>query len=146
MWETTITQKIFSVIYIFIFIGLLVTGCFFNIVVSILTFIIPIAISALWIRLRFFQNTEFAYQPAKFTEFISKLFNNKVFYVFSQIVVVGGPIILLTTFIAFIPMLPIAFKIIIPIIYYLIIPLIVALEDETAACNIFELAYDAWMW
>ena len=146
MWETTITQKIFSVIYIFIFIGLLVTGCFFSIVVSILTFIIPIAITALWIRLRFFQDTEFAYQPAKFTEFISKIFHNKVFYVFSQIVVVGGPIILLTIFIVFIPMLPIAFKIIIPIIYCLIIPLIVALEDETAACNIFELAYDAWMW
>ena len=132
IWETTVIQKIFSVIYIIIFIGLLVTGCFFNIVVSILTFIIPLVITALWIQIRDFQDTD--------------CFHNKVFYVFSQIIVVGGPVILLTIFIVFIPMLPIAFKIIIPIIYCLIIPLIVSLEDEIAACNIFELAYDAWIW
>ena len=146
MWEAAPIQKVFSVIYILIFAGLLLTGCFFNITISILTFIIPIIITALWIGIRVFQDTEFGNKPAKLIEFISKLFNNKIFYVFSQIVVVGGPVILLTIFIVFIPMLPIAFKIIIPIIYCLIIPLIVALEDETAACNIFELAYDAWMW
>ena len=146
MWEATVIQKIFSVIYLFVFIGLLVTGCFFNIVVSILTFIIPLVITALWIQIRDFQDTDCFITESKEVKFISKIFHNKVFYVFSQIVVVGGPVILLTIFIVFIPMLPIAFKIIIPIIYCLIIPLIVLLEDEIAACNIFELAYDAWIW
>ena len=60
----------------------------------------------------------------------------------AQLIVVGIPFIALITSISMLPTLPIAYKIIIPILYALCIPFIPYIEDVTATCNIFELAFD----
>ncbi len=128
-------QKITSIAYVSIFVISFIIGCIFNPLMSILLAIIPAVITFLWIQIRSIQDT------VGFEGFIPKLFDNKRFYIFSQIVVVGGPFIVFVIFLAMIPALPIVLKILIPILYLLCIPLICNYEDDSATCNIFELAY-----
>ncbi|MGN1298856.1 MAG: hypothetical protein ACI4UE_02590 [Candidatus Scatovivens sp.] len=135
-WEGTRKELIFSILYVIIFIGLFIIGCIYKTSISIILTIIPLVITFIWIQLRTFQDT------INISRSTDKLFSNKFFYILSQVIVIGCPYIVFVIFIAMIPTFPIILKVLIPIIYLPCIPLISLFEDETASCNIFEIAYD----
>ena len=112
-------------------------GCFFNWFASIVLFAIPLIITGLWIVIRNFQDTVFGH--GVLITAISKMFQNKVFWVISQIVVVGLPISLLAAGICT-TALPVWAKVILIIVYAAITPFIALLEDEMMGGDVFELA------
>lgn len=114
-------------------------GCFFNWFASIVLFAIPLIITGFWIVIRNFQDTIFCYDTGKLITAISKMFQNKVFWVISQIVVVGLPISLLAVSICT-TSLPVWAKIILIVVYAAIAPFIALLEDEMMGGDVFELA------
>lgn len=123
------TDVICSILYVSIFFMLFIVGCIFNILISIIVTIFPIIITCIWIILRIFQAA---------ANFIC----TKMFYVLSQIIVIGCPYIIFVVSLSLIPNLSIILKILISILYLICIPFICLLEDETSASNIFELAED----
>lgn len=142
--EGTKLEKVFSILYVSVFVILFIIGCFFNWAISIITTAILLGVTALWIVIRNHQDT-FYYLPEglpKIAYLINKLFGNKIFWILSQIVIIGGPFVVFVIFCAKISFLPIALKVIIPLLYLIFSPLIAYFEDDSAASNIFELAYD----
>ncbi len=118
-WEGTRIEVVFTIIYSIVFVILFIIGCFINVKLSIIMTIIPLIVTAILIGIRESRCTLLA-----------------------QFIVVGGPFIAFTISIFMLPTLPIVLKIIIPILYALCVPFISYIEDETAALNIFELAFD----
>ena len=142
--EGTKLELVFSILYVTVFVTLFVIGCFFNLAISITTTAILFGVTALWIVIRNNQDT-FYYLPdglPKITYLINNLFGNKIFWILSQIVIIGGPFIVFVIFCTKIPFLPIVLKVIIPLLYLSLSPLIANYEDDSAALNVFELAYD----
>lgn len=142
--EGTKLEKVFSILYVGVFVTLFVIGCFFNWALSIITTAIILGVTALWIVIRNYQ-TPFYYLPEdlpKIARLINEVFSNKIFWILSQIIIIGGPFIVLVIFFFKIPFIPIVIKVIIPLLYLIFSPLIAHFEDDSAACNIFELAYD----
>lgn len=142
--EGTKLELVFSILYVTVFVTLFVIGCFFNLAISITTTAILFGVTALWIVIRNHQDT-FYYLPdglPKITYLINNLFGNKIFWILSQIVIIGGPFIVFVIFCTKIPFLPIVLKVIIPLLYLSLSPLIANYEDDSAALNVFELAYD----
>lgn len=142
--EGTKLELVFSILYVTVFVTLFVIGCFFNLAISIITTAILFGVTALWIVIRNHQDT-FYYLPEglpKITYLINNLFGNKIFWILSQIVIIGGPFIVFVIFCTKIPFLPIVLKVIIPLLYLSLSPLIANYEDDSAALNVFELAYD----
>ena len=142
--EGTKLELVFSILYVTVFVTLFVIGCFFNLAISIITTAILFGVTALWIVIRNNQDT-FYYLPdglPKITYLINNLFGNKIFWILSQIVIIGGPFIVFVIFCTKIPFLPIVLKVIIPLLYLSLSPLIANYEDDSAALNVFELAYD----
>ena len=142
--EGTKLELVFSILYVTVFVTLFVIGCFFNLAISITTTAILFGVTALWIVIRNNQDT-FYYLPdglPKITYLINNLFGNKIFWILSQIVIIGGPFIVFVIFCTKIPFLPIVLKVIIPLLYLSLSPLIANFEDDSAALNVFELAYD----
>ena len=142
--EGTKLELVFSILYVTVFVTLFVIGCFFNLAISITTTAILLGVTALWIVIRNHQDT-FYYLPdglPKITYLINNLFGNKIFWILSQIVIIGGPFIVFVIFCTKIPFLPIVLKVIIPLLYLSLSPLIANYEDDSAALNVFELAYD----
>lgn len=140
--EGTKLEKVFSILYVSVFVTLFVIGCFFNWAISTITTVILLGFTALGIILRDNQGT-FIYLPKvkpKIACLIS--FVNKFLYVASQIIIIGGPFVVFWIFFVKISFLPIALKVIIPLLYLIFSPLIAFFEDNSATCNIFELAYD----
>ena len=141
--EGTKLELVFSILYVTVFVTLFVIGCFFNLAISITTTAILFGVTALWIVIRNNQDT-FYYLPdglPKITYLINNLFGNKIFWILSQIVIIGGPFIVFVIFCTKIPFLPIVLKVIIPLLYLSLSPLIANYEDDSAALNVFELAY-----
>ena len=141
--EGTKLELVFSILYVTVFVTLFVIGCFFNLSISITTTAILLGVTALWIVIRNHQDT-FYYLPEglpKITYLINNLFGNKIFWILSQIVIIGGPFIVFVIFCTKIPFLPIVLKVIIPLLYLSLSPLIANYEDDSAALNVFELAY-----
>lgn len=141
--EGTKLELVFSILYVTVFVTLFVIGCFFNLAISITTTAILFGVTALWIVIRNHQDT-FYYLPdglPKITYLINNLFGNKIFWILSQIVIIGGPFIVFVIFCTKIPFLPIVLKVIIPLLYLSLSPLIANYEDDSAALNVFELAY-----
>ena len=114
-------------------------GCFFNWFASIVLFSIPLLITGIWIVIRNFQDTIFCYDTGKLITAISKMFQNKVFWVISQIVVVGLPISLLAVGICT-TSLPVWAKVILIVVYAAIAPFIALLEHDMMGGDVFELA------
>ena len=142
--ESTKLERIFSILYVTVFVTLFVIGCFFNWVINIITTAILIGVTALWIVIREHQDS-FYYLPEglpKIAYLINKLFGNMIFWILSQIIVIGVPFVVFVIFCAKISFLPIALKVIIPLLYLIISPFIAYFEDDSATSNIFELAYD----
>lgn len=142
--EGTKLELVFSILYVTVFVTLFVIECFFNLAISITTTAILFGVTALWIVIRNHQDT-FYYLPdglPKITYLINNLFGNKIFWILSQIVIIGGPFIVFVIFCTKIPFLPIVLKVIIPLLYLSLSPLIANYEDDSAALNVFELAYD----
>lgn len=135
-------ELVFTIIYVADFVVLFAIGCFINFWLSVILTIIPFAITALWIAIREFQICIFVGPHPKIVMLISKLFMNKIFHLVSQLIVVGVPFVVFVVFLAQIPTLHTALKIIISVLYFICIPLIAYYEDDTAALNIYELAYE----
>lgn len=122
--EGTKLEKVFSILYVLVFVTLFVIGCIFNWAIIVITTAILLGVTALWIVIRNLQGT------------------SKIFWILSQIIIIGGPFVVFVIFCAKISFLPIALKVAIPLLYIILSPLIAYFEDDSAACNIFELAYD----
>ena len=145
-FEGTKFERICSIIYVVVFVVLFVIGCFINWSITLVSTIILFAITGLWIAIRNHQDAFYAYKGQttreKLVLEINSLFRNKVFWLVSQIIVIGAPFIAFVFMFANISDIPIVLKVIIPILYLIISPFIAYFEDLSATCNIFELAYD----
>ena len=145
-FEGTKIEKICSIVYVLIFVVLFVIGCIINWKMTLVCTIILFAITALWIAIRDHQDSVYAYQGIttkdRIALAINSLFRNKIFWVVSQIIVIGAPFIAFIVMFANISFVPIALKIIIPALYLVIAPYIAYFEDASACCTIFELAYE----
>lgn len=113
--EGTKLEKVFSILYVSVFVTLFVIGCFFNWAISTITTVILLGVTALGIIIKNYTNT---------------------------IIIIGEPFVVFWIFFVKISFLPIALKVIIPLLYLIFSPLIAFFEDNSATCNIFELAYD----
>ncbi len=133
--EGTRLEKTTIVVYGGVYIALLLIGCIFSILLSVVLTIIPVVVTFLWVRIRNCQDT------LGLNNIIDKIFGNKIFWCFSQIVVIGLPFAVFVYFVATIKGLPIVFKILIPVIYFILMPFLSFLEDENAY-DIFEIAFD----
>lgn len=138
-------EVIISILYVVVTIALFITGFFFDWKINLICTAILFGVTALWIVIKLHQCTIYVNARSTIVMIINRLFQNKIFWVFSQIIVIGAPFAAFTTFFAMIPAIPLALKIIVPIVYFILMPFIAVLEDETAACNVFEIAYDI-MW
>lgn len=134
-------EVLVSRFYIINFAVLVIIGCIINFWLNIMLTAIAVVITFWWIVIRDFQDSCYVGYNRIIT-MISKLFYNKIFWIFSQIVVIGLPFVAFAWFLALIPTLPLLFKVIIPTLYFIFIPFISCIEDEFAACNIFEIAYE----
>ena len=122
IFEDTWIEVLFTILYSIVFVILFIIGCCSNVKISIILTIIPLIITAILIKVREYSCS-----------------------IFFQFIVIGGPIIVFTITIIMLPTLPMVLKIIIPILYAICAPFISLIEDETAALNIFELAFEI-MW
>lgn len=140
--EGTKLEKLFSILYVIVFVMLFIIGCIFNWCICIITTVIPLAITALWIAIRNIQDT-FIRIPkiSPKSDHLISVFN-KFFYVTSQIIIIGGPFVIFTIFFAKLTFIPILLKVIIPALYLVICPFIAYFEDASATCNVFGLAYN----
>ena len=141
MFEGTMFDTILSIIYVVVFVLLLIFACYYNMAIGIIFNVILFGATALSIIIRGYQNTVHC-SPNKFTYIMERLFANKVFWVISQIIVIGVPFITFTVLFAQITIIPIALRIIVPVLYAIIVPFIATFEDDLCACNIFELIYE----
>ncbi len=123
--EGTKLEKAFSTLYVAVFVTFFILGCCFNWAIIIIATAISFGVTALWIVIRKYP-----------------LFDNRIFWILTQIIVIGTPFVAFVIFYTKIPFLPTALKVIIPVLYLIFSPLIAYFEDDTAASNIFELAYD----
>lgn len=130
-------------LYIVGFVVIFIIGSVINFWLNLLLTAIAFGITFLWINIRTFQDTQLMGYSG-IVGAISKLFNNTVFWVISQIIVLGAPFAIFAWMLALIQEIPIALKIIIPLAYFVIAPFMSVLEDEMVAQNIFEIAYDIW--
>lgn len=140
-WEETRIEVAFTIIYVAVFAVLFAIGCRINSKMAIAMTAIPFIITALWIGIREFQICIFV-GANKVVMFISRIFANKIFCLFSQIFIIGAPLTAFNICLVQIPTLHAIWKIIIPIVYASCIPFIALYEDDSAALNIFELLYE----
>lgn len=131
-----------SVVYVLVFLGLFIwETSFTSVKISEILTIIPFAVAFLWMKIRGFQNTSFGPGFPKIVYVLSKVFGQGLTGRLSQVIIIGGPIIVFTVLFSKIPMIPIALKIIVPIVYFCVVtPYIAFIEDDWATENIFELA------
>ena len=145
-FEGTKIEKICSIVYVLVFVALFIIGCIINWKITLICTIILFAITALWIAIRDHQDSVYAYKGQttreKLALKINSLFRNKVFWLLSQIIVIGAPFIAFIVMFANISAIPTVLKIIIPIVYVILAPVIAFFEDASACCTIFELAYE----
>lgn len=145
-FEGTKLELICSIMYVITFVVLFIIGCIINWKITLICTIILFTITALWIAIRDHQDSVYAYKGQttreKLALKINSLFRNKVFWVISQIIVIGAPFIAFIVMFANISAIPTVLKIIIPIVYVILAPVIAFFEDASACCTIFELAYE----
>lgn len=133
-------MKLLSKIYLILFCLIFIVGCFFNIIVSILTMIIPFAISELWAiirKYRLYYDLELPKSGFRY-KIYKLLHDNKFVNILSLTILLIIPIGLFITFLALTP-LSVFIKVIIVLVYLLLIPFISLMEDEWTECTgIFE--------
>lgn len=135
-------EVIISRVYVAIFGILFIIGFFFDWLANIILFAIPLIISFLWVLMREFQAYGVFYEKTPTLKlFIKNFFKTKVFWIITEIFVVGVPFGLLSAGIFFAG-LPIWIKILVPVIYAICIPIIPYIEDAFATKSVFGLAYD----
>lgn len=141
LYEGSKAELTVARLYIAGFAIIFIIGCFISFWLNIILISIPFVITFWWVVIRDFQDTNYVGFRG-IVGVIGKLFNNKVFWVISQIIVLGVPFFAFTWMLLLIPGFPIALKVIIPILYFIVAPFIALLEDEILAQNIFEIALD----
>lgn len=129
--------------YVVCFVIIFIIGCFINFWLNLILVAIAFCVTFLWINIRGYQDTCYVGFDG-IVGALGNLFNNKVFWTISQIIVLGAPYVVFTWMLALIPGFPIFLKVIIPILYFIFAPFIALIEDEMVAQNIFEIAYDIW--
>ena len=144
-YEGTKQETLIGRFYVVNFIILFIIGCVVNIWLNIVLTLIAFAVMLLWINIRIFQVTCFVGYTG-IVESISNFFRNGTVWIISQILVIGLPYATFTWLLALIPEMPLLLKIGIPIVYFICIPFISYIEDNTAACNIFEIAHETTLY
>jgi len=122
-----------SFVYLTMFLALFVVGCFINWELCLILTLIPLLITSTFITLRDMQDSWEVFENYIF---------NKIVEGILILITVGIPFILFTVFFSMISEIPYILKIIFPIEYLIICPFISAIEDDWAACNIFELLFE----
>lgn len=122
-----------SLVYLIMFLALLVVGCFINWKLCIILTLTPLIITSIFITLREIQDGCDVFENEIF---------NKIVEGILILMIVGIPFVLFTVFFCMISEIPYILKIIFPIEYLIICPFISAIEDDWAACNIFELLFE----
>ena len=117
-YEACKKEKMVARLYVVIFLALFFIGCFVNLLMCIELTLIPLAITLICIIIR----------------------NYSINWL-GEIIVVGVPYIAFVIAIIVLPISPVA-KVLISICYFFVIPFFPILEDNTASCNIFEIAYN----
>ena len=134
-------ELIVARLYIVGFVTIFIVGCFISFWCNLLLTTIAFGVTYLWVKIRNFQDTQYM-EFRGVVGAVSKLFNNAVFWVISQIIVIGVPFVAFVCMLTLVSELSITLKILIPIVYFIAAPFISLLEDEMVAQNIFEIAYD----
>lgn len=142
-YEGTKQELTIARLYVISFCVIFIIGCFISFWLNIMLTAIPFVITFWWIVIRDYQDTNYV-GFGGIVGVIGKLFNNKVFWIISQIIVIGLPYVAFTRMLVLIPYIPLVLKIVISIVYLICAPFIALLEDEILAQNIFEIAYDIY--
>lgn len=140
MFEGTKLELIIARGYAIIFVILFIIGFFFGWLANIILFAIPLAITFLCTNIRIFQTSIFIGKFNKVIEFFAKIFSSKVVVIIAQLFILFTPFIIFAIGI-FLTGLPNWAKFLILMGYALLVPFIPLLEDNLAAENIFELAF-----
>lgn len=154
LWlQDTQAEPLYTILYVLTFIILFTMGCFINIYICIIITIIPIVITALWIRLREYQRNILTYVKTDDTidrildYFVDEeVHNNKIIlkqilYRFFQIVLVFLPFVIFAIFFKLSSIVPHFLENIALVAYVIFMPFIALLEQYVAQYNIFEMAY-----
>jgi len=138
-YEGTKRELIVARIYVLVFVAIFIVGFFFNWLANLVIFLAPFILTGFLSFLNEYTSTIFIREQNKIQKKISNIFENPIVSIIARILVVALPfsvfaLSILSTHFA------IALKCIIIIGYALLVPAYAYLEDELAACNIFEIA------
>lgn len=138
-YEGTKRELIVACIYVLVFVAIFIAGFFFNWLANLVLFLVPFILTGILSFLNEYTSTIFVGNLSKIEKKISNILENPVVGMIARVLVIGLPFLsftlsILSTHFA------IALKCIIIIGYALLVPVYAYLEDELAACNIFEIA------
>lgn len=140
-------ELIMARLYVVGFIVIFIVGCFIHFWFTVILTLIPFVITYLWIGIREFQDDDYVGYDGIIGAIV-RLFNNKVFWIISQVFVIGLPYMAFTVMLVLIPNILLILKIVIAILYLICAPFIAYAAcidfgyDELSNRDIFEIAYD----
>lgn len=137
-YECTKTEWIIARIYASVFLGIFVVGFFFNWLANIVLFSLPFILTGLLSFLNEFTDTIVIGEQSEIEKKIFNIMENPVIGRIARVLVIVLPFFVFTLSI-FSTHLAVASKFIIIVGYALLVPVYAYLEDELAACNIFEI-------
>ena len=138
-YECTKREWIVARVYASVFLGIFLVGFFFNWIANLVLFSVPFVLTGILVFLNEYTSTIFIGKQSEIEEKIYNFFENPVVSIIVGILVVVLPFFVFALSIMN-THLTIALKVAIIIGYGFIIPVFAYLEDELAACNIFEIA------
>lgn len=147
-YECERKELIMARLYVVGFIVIFIVGCFINFWLAVILTLIPFVITYLWIGIREFQDDDYSDNWDGIIGALVRLFKNKVFWIISQVFVIGLPYLAFTVMLVLIPNISLILKIIIAILYLIGAPFIAYAAcidfsgDELSYRDIFEIAYD----
>ena len=139
-FEGTVIGKVASLLYLVVFAILFIIACLIDVLIGGMLFIIPLAITGIFLEVRKIQTTASLEKTNK----ICTLLNNNTVSLLTQIMVLIGPVLTLTISIVMIPNLTTWIKTILIIATIAFAPALAYIEDNMAAMDIFEIAYVIW--
>lgn len=134
-------QRALGRIYAIVFAILFTMGCAIDLNNAPILFVIPLLWTGFAIWIRGYQNSAFGFGFPERVYKISAFIQKPIVLIFSQILLIGLPIVTLGYGIAQIDM-AIGYKITITVLSIIFAPLWAYIEDSWATQNIFELVYE----
>lgn len=141
-------ELIMARLYVVGFIVIFIVGCFINFWLTVILTLIPFVITYLWLGIREFQDDDYSDNWDGIIGALVRLFKNKVFWIISQVFVIGLPYLAFTVMLVLIPNISLILKIVIAILYLICAPFVAYVPCIDVCCheitywNIFEIAYD----